>query len=106
MRIAVLIVLMLTVAACGRNRVNFNEFDGVSFRSGVKSEDNTRYVFNATVRPFSASEEGAREAGRYEGTKHCINHFGTSDIEWLQGPDDAELVVNDDTLELKGRCVE
>ena len=39
------------------------------------------------VNGVSASLDGAREAGRHEGTKFCIDAFGTSKINWKVGPD-------------------
>jgi hypothetical protein len=49
---------------------------------------------------------GAREAGRYEATKYCINQYGTSDIAWVSGPDveDGSLTINNDELQLRGAC--
>lgn len=82
-------------------------FDGQAFRGKVafESRDNRRN-FVATVRPVSASVEGAREAGRYEGVKYCITEYGTSEITWSLSPD-AEPVtwsVDSDTVTFTGRC--
>lgn len=62
--------------------------------------------FSATVRDVSQSLDGAREAGRFEGTKYCIAQYGTSKIKWNVGPDTAAeyLRVVDDTLTFSGRC--
>ncbi len=50
--------------------------------------------------------EGARAAANYKATQHCIQFFGTSEIDWTLAPDaDAQtLRVVDDTLTFSGSC--
>ena len=59
-----------------------------------------------SVGPASASLEGAREAGRYEAIRYCIDNFGSSDITWIAGPDaeDGTLTIANDRLQLRGTC--
>lgn len=96
---------ILTLAACGLNE-NRPTFDGKLFRAKLSKVDKQRDQFSVTVSPVSQSLDGAREAGRYEATKHCIAQFGTSDIVWVNGPDGEEgtLIVTDDKLQLRGAC--
>ena len=107
MRGLVLISLCAGLAGCG-GYFNTNEriaFDGVQFRTKSETPDkDDKKVFLVSVRPATASLEGAREAGRYEGTSYCINQYGTSRIDWEVGPDTEELTVVDNTLTLRGRC--
>lgn len=82
-------------------------FDGIFFRSSASPADRKdRQAFDVSVRPFSASAEGAREAGRYEATRYCVSRYGTSDIVWTNGPDaeDGTLIVDNDRLMLSGQC--
>ena len=81
-------------------------FDGQYFRAKASKDRDDRRIFTATVKPVSASVEGAREAGRYEGIKYCISEYGTSDIQWVAGPD-AEpqtWTLDGDTAVFKGIC--
>ncbi|NRB03792.1 MAG: hypothetical protein HRU30_11070 [Rhodobacteraceae bacterium] len=94
------------MSGCSRDRDRV-AFEGVEFRSKASFVDRKdRTAFEISVRPFSASAEGAREAGRYEATRYCVERYGTSDIIWTAGPDDAaeDLLVEGDTLNLAGTC--
>ncbi|MDQ7072104.1 MAG: hypothetical protein Q9M48_15475 [Rhodobacterales bacterium] len=109
MRISIILLsAALVLSACANAKVNSGrnvEFDGVKFRAKI-SKGEEREDFAVLVRGPSKSLVGAREAGRYEGTKYCIKNFGTSEILWANGPDDADeaLVIVDDTLAFQGRC--
>lgn len=105
-------ILMLAVAvavtglsACG-NRDKRVAFDGVYFKTKAKRVDDDYSEFTVSIASPSASIEGAREAGRYEGTRYCIENAGTSRILWTVGPDTdpAQLRIQDDTLVFRGRC--
>lgn len=103
--------LFLT-AGCERNtdRLFAHEADGqtVFFRATASAVDRrtSRADFTVTVRDVSQSLAGAREAGRFEGTKYCIANFGNSRIRWSVGPDTApeHLRIVDDRLSFAGRC--
>lgn len=107
MRTLVLISLSLAVLAGCNQRDDRILFDGQAFRgkAAFESRDNRRQ-FIATVGPVSASIEGAREAGRYEGTKYCIREYGTSQIAWITSPDAEPQAwsVDRDTVTFSGRC--
>lgn len=81
-------------------------FDGQYFRAKVQRLDGSYDRFNVSVKPVSASLEGAREAGRYEAVSYCIKNFGTSEIAWVSGPDSpaAAQVIQGDTLVYQGAC--
>ncbi len=81
-------------------------FDGQFYNAKLRKVERQLDHFVVTVRPVSKSLVGAREAGRYEGTDHCVNLFGSSDIIWSAGPDAPEdqLNIEKDTLTLQGRC--
>lgn len=101
----IVFTFVLALAACGQDQ-NRPLFDGHQFRAKLSQVDKSTGEFNVTVSPASQSLVGAREAGRYEATKNCINRFGTSDIAWLSGPDneDGGLIIQNDKLELRGTC--
>ncbi|MWD27582.1 hypothetical protein E0K89_008870 [Aquicoccus sp. SCR17] len=98
----------LALGACtGAREANRVAFEGVQFRSKLaKKIDGRRNQFAVAVSPVSASLEGARESARYEGIKYCIANYGSSDIEWLVGPDApvASLGISDNTAHFRGNC--
>lgn len=104
MRAALLISLALGLSACGEawedNRVAFG---GIFFSASIDAEKETPEVFRLVIKDATQNIEAAREAGRYEGTKYCVESFGTSDIAWGQGPDQTPNVVKGD-LYLNGSC--
>jgi hypothetical protein len=83
-------------------------FDGLAFRTSSSAVDRRadRKEFDVLVRNATQSIDGAREAGRFEGTRYCINNFGTSRIAWSVGPDTeaSRLVLSNGNLALRGRC--
>jgi hypothetical protein len=80
-------------------------FDGKYFRTKASNVDKQRDQFTVTVRNASQSIEGAREAGRYEGTRYCVGNYGSSDIVWAVGPDTpGALRLVDDRLIFRGAC--
>ncbi|GAA6162772.1 hypothetical protein NBRC116590_04760 [Pelagimonas sp. KU-00592-HH] len=100
--------LALGLSACGRfSDENALTFDGFYFRTDVDLfERKVRDHFRVEVRNPQQSLAGAREAGRHEAISHCIEQYGTSVIEWVDGPDveDAELIFDKDTLVFEGYC--
>ena len=106
--LAVLVVLT-AVSACGgpssKERVLF---DGKAFRAKAKVVNKrvSPAEFTVTVNGVSASLDGAREAGRYEGTRFCVQNFGSSRIVWKVGPDTEpqNLRIDNDRLTFAGTC--
>lgn len=81
-------------------------FDGHAFRTKAKVVDKkvSRADFTVSIDGVSASLDGAREAGRYAGTRYCIENYGTSKIDWKTGPDTEQLRVVDDKMTFAGTC--
>ncbi|WP_254452898.1 hypothetical protein [Ruegeria atlantica] len=96
------------VSACGPSSSDRILFDGKAFRAKAKAVDkrNAPTEFTVVVNGASASLDGAREAGRFEGTKFCIDSFGTSKINWKVGPDTEpqNLRITDNKLTFAGTC--
>ncbi len=82
-------------------------FAGNYYPSKASSSKDDREAFVVSVRKADQGLTGAREAGRYEGVKYCIKNFGSSEIDWVRGPDakDGTLLIQDGKLILQGRCV-
>ena len=101
-----LLIAALLLTACAERRADTVAFDGGFFRSTASQVGKPRDVFEVTVSPASSSIEGAREAGRYEATRYCIENFGTSAVDWTEGPDaeDGTLRTANDRLILTGTC--
>ena len=99
---------LLLAAGCAKREDKLNPFDGYYFKARIKPVDKkaSRADFSTTVWEVSQSLDGARQAGRYEGTKYCIAQFGSSKIKWTVGPDTEpqNLTIVDDTLTFSGRC--
>ncbi|MEI4194682.1 hypothetical protein [Roseovarius sp. E0-M6] len=80
-------------------------FDGNYYPAKAKKVGE-RHNFVVTVRRVDQGIDGAREAGRYEGTDYCVKLFGDSTIAWNPGPDDAasRIVADNGNLVLRGTC--
>jgi hypothetical protein len=97
------VVSNVTDRLTGSNR---QAFDGQFFRASLAADRTNPAPFVVRVQQANKSLAGAREAGRFEATKHCIQYFGNSDAIWSVGPDspDEALVFDGDTLVMTGRC--
>lgn len=104
---SVLVSCLAALSACNRKE-DAIAFDGQFFRAKVSKVEKQRDQFTVTVGPASASLDGAKEAGRYEATKYCIEQYGTSDKTWVTGPDSPNeaLRIEGDKLVLRGACVQ
>ncbi|THH38989.1 hypothetical protein E4Z66_05370 [Aliishimia ponticola] len=100
-----MMVCAVALSAC-QSRKDQIAFDGQFFRSKLSKVDGDRAQIMVTVKPVSASLEGAREAGRYEATRYCVTTFGNSAVDWVVGPDQAPETysIENDTLVLRGAC--
>lgn len=106
-RVVFSMFILSTVLAGCNQRDDTILFDGQAFRGKASHVDrNNRRSFTATVSPVSASIDGAREAGRFEGTKYCVNEYGTSDIIWDASPDAEPQTwsVDRDSVTFSGTC--
>lgn len=102
-----LLAMAMTTAACSRNKGV--AFDGVVYKGKASAERANRRDFTATVQPVTAQGlEGARQAAEYEGIKHCIRYYGSSDIAWIVGPQTPadQLRIDGTTLTFRGVCVD
>ncbi|MEM7319107.1 MAG: hypothetical protein AAF408_08810 [Pseudomonadota bacterium] len=104
-----LICAAIGLSGCNRNnKENRILFDGQNFRVKVKTVDKKKSLadFTVSVRDVSRSLDGAREAGRYNGIRYCIEKFGSSQINWAVGPDTdpAQLRIEDNELVFRGTC--
>lgn len=108
MRLAVLALAGLVILAGCANREARILFDGNHYPAKskrVSRQDQQEFV--VTVRRVSQGIEGARQAGAHEGTRYCLENFGTSEIDWTIGPqaDGADALARNGNLTLRGRCV-
>ncbi|MFS4582714.1 hypothetical protein [Phaeobacter sp. C3_T13_0] len=83
-------------------------YAGVPFKSKSKAvnKKETLAVFTVTVSKAPRSLEGARLAAHHEGTRYCIENFGSSRIDWQVNPLDADIAVplDNDTAVYGGTC--
>ena len=105
MRALMAILLLLGLVSCGeRYRDNQVAFEGIRFKANLNQIKGDGFAFRVSVKNAEKNLNGAREAGRYEATKFCIERLSTSDIEWINGPDSDPLPLKDGNLEFLGRC--
>ncbi|WP_296762010.1 hypothetical protein [Sediminimonas sp.] len=83
-------------------------FDGNRYRAALDAPRDDRMAFTVTVSDAAGARlAGAREAGRFEATKHCIARTGSSRVVWGAGgpaaPAEA-LALEGGTLTMTGRC--
>lgn len=104
----VAIGLALAVLAGCNSREDRVLFNGLYFPAKAAPVDKkeTLAVFVIGVKGVSQSFDGARAAAAFEGTRYCIKNFGTSKIEWNEGPETAPeaLRIENDTLIYSGEC--
>ncbi len=114
-RAGLLVTLLLALMGCGRLGIGGgggwrsqaqNTFDGHYFRGSARTNGDDRQAFVSTVSSPEKSVKGAIEAAAYYATKHCIETYGTSDIDWDVGPDRApeDFGAVSGSLSLSGRC--
>ena len=106
MRTIIISLLAVTLIAGCNKRKSQLAFDGQYFKTKVAEVDDDQAQFQISVSPVSASLDGAREAGRHQATKYCVENFGLSDATWIAGPDAeaTDLILDGDTLLLRGAC--
>ena len=106
MRALITILLTLGLFSCGESYLdNQVAFEGIKFKTDLNPAKGNDFAFNVSVKNAEQNLKGAREAGRYEATKFCIERLSTSDIEWIKGPDSDPLPLQDGNLKLSGKCV-
>ncbi len=107
----VALTLTLVLPGCGTSlsnalkpSANRTLFDGNYYPARLSTDKANRAAFSVTVSRAAQGIDGAREAGRYEATRYCIEQYGDSDAIWTVGPDTEGLTIRDDQLTLAGRC--
>lgn len=106
-----LLAVLLGLPACGASLGDTLKpassrvlFEGNYFPARLSRDRDDRAAFSVVVSRAGQGLDGAREAGRYEATKYCIDQYGNSAAIWTVGPDSDGLTVGDDQLVLAGRC--
>ncbi|AUR03009.1 hypothetical protein PhaeoP72_01021 [Phaeobacter inhibens] len=83
-------------------------YAGVPFKAKAKAvnKKETLGVFTTAVSKAPRSLEGARLAAHHEGTRYCIENFGSSRIAWQINPLDTDVAVplDGDTAVYGGTC--
>ncbi len=103
--LGLILAAMLVLGACTKKEEKVF-FDGKFYPAKARHAKGDRKVFTATVRRVSQGLHGAREAGRHAGTFYCLKNFGTSEINWIIGPDapEQDLMSKSGNLTLTGEC--
>lgn len=100
----------LALSSCGtvRNVVGGSPNVAVDlpYRAQLRTGDTRRDVI-VTVRAGGASLEQARESARYPATRHCLDRYGRSDVNWVIDPATGDWAVtrsDNGDLTVSGRC--
>lgn len=86
-----------------KNRVYF---ENLYFPARLSTNSDDKQSFTVSVDQIEQGLAPAREAGRYQATKYCVETYGNSDVVWVAGPDapDSELRIIEGRLQFEGRC--
>lgn len=105
-RMLLTLAAALALAACGKSGERVF-FEGNYYPADLASTGEGREAFAVTVQDATQGIEGAREAGRFEATRYCIENYGDSDITWQQGygVEDARAMTDRGSLIMRGSCV-
>lgn len=114
-RLILMLCILSTVSACGRipiPRLGFLQRDRpaetLPFRTQLLA-DRRAAPFSVAVEARGTGLDAVRESVRFEGTRHCLRHFGNSDIDWASQPGqpDAWVATSDSRgrLVYSGRCL-
>ncbi|MDG1456873.1 MAG: hypothetical protein P8Q92_03050 [Pseudoprimorskyibacter sp.] len=100
-------LVLATLAGCDQSRNdNLFRYENAYYAPKISVDRGDRSTFTVSVRGFEQGLDGAREAARYEATKHCINYLGSSDAMWTVGPDSdrEQLKIVSGALVFSGKC--
>jgi len=97
-RMALFGVLALTMAGCGIVRDTFGRGDnlsvGLPFQASLSTAEETNRDFSVEVDAPGAEISDFRESARYPATRHCVETFGDSRIEWVLNPASGDWAVS------------
>ncbi len=102
-------LILLTCAALALTACNKRKdavlFEGLYFPAKTQRvSKEARDHFTVSVKDANQNLNAAREAGRYEGIKYCINEYGTSKIDWAVGPETETIIPVDSEIQFQGVC--
>lgn len=102
-----LMIALLALGACAKPGER-TLFDGKYYPTRAKKDGERREDFVITVKRADQGISGAREAGRWEATRYCVETYGDSTITWQPGsdPDGEAAITEGGSLIMRGSCVE
>lgn len=106
-RLALVLLSAVLIAGCAKKEDKVL-FDGKYYPAKVRSERADRQNFTATASRAGRGVEGARKAAVHEATRHCIENFGTSTIEWAgarEGQAGPVYARSGDRVSVSGTCI-
>ena len=109
-RVALLVGLVGLLSSCGiRERIwgTSPAEIGLPFSADLDTGE-TRREFTVEVDALGASLEEARESARFPATRHCIERYGRSDVDWVIDPATGDWAVTrleNGNLIVSGSCL-
>ena len=105
------VALTLSVSGCGAGGW-FSEFfgfgrpeAGLPYRASLSRAEEPR-SFVVSVTAGDATIDEVRESARMPATRHCLETYGGSDVDWVTDPASGEwaLARDGDVMVFSGRC--
>lgn len=101
----------LSMSGCGNNGWFGDIFGddgtnaGLPYRASLSRADEPR-SFTVSVTASEASVDAVRESVRMPATRHCLETYGGSDVDWVTDPSsgDWEFARDGDFMVFSGRC--
>ena len=78
---------------------------GLPYRASLSRAEEPR-SFTVSVTASEAAVEAVRESARMPATRHCLETYGGSDVDWATDPASGEweFVRDGDDMVFSGRC--
>ena len=110
-KITSVVVLTLSISGCGAGGGigDFFGFDrpeaGLPYRASLSRAEEPR-SFAVSVTAGEATVDEVRESARMPATRHCLETYGGSDVDWARDPatGDWAFARDGDFMVFSGRC--
>ncbi|MDE0694869.1 MAG: hypothetical protein OXH76_03435 [Boseongicola sp.] len=110
-KVTSVVVLTLSVSGCGEGGGIRGFFGGdgsdagLPYRASLSRAEGPR-SFTVSVTASEATVDEVRESARMPATRHCLETYGGSDVNWVTDPasGDWAFVRDGDFMVFSGRC--
>ena len=111
-KITSVVALTLSISGCGAGGeiseiLGFDRPEaGLPFRASLSRAEEPR-SFNVSVTASEATVDEVRESARMPATRHCLETYGGSDVDWVTDPAsrDWAFARDGEFMVFSGRCI-